>query len=158
MYPTLQHSVAGLADPWPGQPRQEQQLLCVPSLRNYARHPHAKSYLFLLSYLLALRLQQEQTAEVTRAVVGSAPRGFPPDSSATLSAAGLRSAVVPHELGHHLPHGMHHRCLLLPHHQLKLTPQLVHLIVGKSCSCADPFKDIRDSWYQISNVQSLVCS
>ena len=58
MYPILQRS--GLANLWLGQRRQEQQLVCVPSLRNYARHLQAKSYLFLPSYLLALRLPQQQ--------------------------------------------------------------------------------------------------
>ena len=59
MHPILQPSLAGLADPWLSQPRQEQQLLCVLSSRNHARHPQAKSSLLLLSYL-APRLQQQQ--------------------------------------------------------------------------------------------------
>ena len=34
----FQPSLAGLAYPWLGQPRQEKQLLCVPSCRNSATH------------------------------------------------------------------------------------------------------------------------
>ena len=29
-------------------------------------------------------------------------------------------------------------------------------LLGESCSCADPFKDMRNFWYQTSNVQPLL--
>ena len=57
MHPIRQPSLAGQAGPWLGPPRQERQPLCVPSLRDCVRHPHAKFSLFLLLYLLP-RLQQ----------------------------------------------------------------------------------------------------
>ena len=76
------------------------------------------------------------------------PSRAPPYSSAAFSAAGFRRASAPHELGHHLPHALHHRlCLLLLHHQLELAPQLLNSFLG-SCSC----EDILGSWCQSSNV------
>ena len=59
MHPIRQPSLAGQAGPWLGPRRQERQPLCVPSLRDCVRHPHAKLSLFLLLYLLS-RLQQQQ--------------------------------------------------------------------------------------------------
>jgi len=41
---------------------------------------------------------------------------------------------------------------------VEVNPELPHSSLVESYSRSDVFKDIRDSWYQISNVQSLVCS
>lgn len=71
--------------------------------------------------------------------VGTAPRDISPYSSgsypcralvysnATPSAAGLRSTVVPRELDHIAPHGVHHRGLPLIRCQLDVASQLLNL-------------------------------
>lgn len=105
MHPIRQPSQAGLADPSLGQPRQEQQLVCTPSPRTYARHPHAK---VVSLPAVVSRATPTAAADVSHKAEAPAPRGLLLCSSVALNTAGLRSPVAPHELGRHLSYGMPH--------------------------------------------------
>ena len=57
---------------------------------------------------------------------GYCPTQDQPNNIAALSAVGLRSSVVPRELGHHAPHGVHHRRLTVPQHELDLASRILN--------------------------------
>lgn len=98
----LQLSRAGLTGPSPGQPRQEQQLFRVPSLRYFAAHRHGTSYPFLLVSLVRALPQYNC---LYSSGGECSPLAYPPSSgdldtarfqqsSAVFSAARLYSADV----------------------------------------------------------------
>ena len=64
------------------------------------------------------------TSGVLLTIVGTATRDLL-NSSAAFRAAGLRSAVISRELGHHVPHGLHRRRLNVLQGQGGLVAQLL---------------------------------
>ena len=86
---------------------------------------------------------------------GSCPCWALPYSSATHNAAGLRLAVVPHDLGQCVPRGVQSRRLPQLNHLPKLGSQLLNLrsfvphvtrIIARTCWTL---------WYQTSNASSV---
>ena len=153
MHPSRLPAMAGLADPSLDQPRQQQQLLRVPSLRNSASPSHK---------IVSRTAVGPASAGLCPTAVGPAPSGLSPTAaslpyscSAALGAAGLRPAVVLLDLDQHTPHGVQ-----------KKTPGFPLSSAGLRCSAFSPekFRAPREPplsrtpltlWYQTSKVTSV---